>query len=89
MAIPGNPLVKARDIGEGFDSLTPVSLKRYTPADLKTIYTSLQQVLRDARGEAPTPGDAEAIRKKNLRLQRLNQAIVALGNYCREHRIPV
>ncbi|MGH7370571.1 MAG: hypothetical protein ACREJK_01805 [Candidatus Methylomirabilales bacterium] len=89
MAITGNPLAIAREIGDGFHSLTTASLKRYTPADLKTINTSLQQVLRDARGETPPSGDAEAIRKKNLRLQRLNTAILTLTNYCRQQRIPV
>ena len=89
MAITGNPLAIAREIGDGFHSLTTASLKRYTPADLKTINSSLQQVLRDARGETPPPGDAEAIRKKNLRLQRLNTAILTLTNYCRQQRIPV
>ena len=89
MAITGNPLAIAREIGDGFHSLTTASLKRYTPADLKTINTSLQQVLRDARAETPPPGDAEAIRKKNLRLQRLNTAVLTLANYCRQQRIPV
>jgi hypothetical protein len=89
MAISGNPLAMARDIGEGFLSLSPAALKRYTPADLKTIHQSLQQVLRDARGEATPQDDQEAVRRKNLRLQRLNQAIMALANHCRQHRIPL
>ncbi len=87
MAITGNPLVIAREIGDGFRSLTPATLKRYTPADLKVINNSLQQVLRDTRGEVPPPDDAEATRKKNLRMQRLNQAILLLANHCRQHRI--
>ena len=89
MAIPGNPLVMAREIGDGFQSLTPTALKRYTPGDLKVINTSLQQVLRDTRREVPPADDAEAMRKKNLRMQRLNQAIIMLTNYCRQHRISV
>jgi hypothetical protein len=89
MAITGNPLSIAREIGDGFHSLTAAGLKRFTPADLKTINTSLQQVLRDARGETPPPGDAEAIRRKNLRIQRLNHAILTLANYCRQQRIPI
>lgn len=89
MAITGNPLAIAREIGDGLHSLTTASLKRYTPADLKTINTSLQQVLRDARGETPPPGDAEAIRKRSLRLQRLNHAILTLANYCRQQHIPI
>lgn len=89
MAISGNPLAMARDIGDGFLSLSPTALKRYTPADLKIIHSSLQQVLRDARGEAVSTDDTEAMRRKNLRMQRLNQAIVALANHCRQHRIPL
>lgn len=89
MAIPGNPLVMAREIGDGFRSLSPASLKKYTPADLKVINTSLQQVLREVRGEAISSEDVEAIRRKNLRMQRLNQAVVMLTNYCRQQRIPL
>lgn len=87
MAITGNPLIMAREIGDGFHSLTPGALKKYTPADVKIINNNLQQVLRDARAEVPPPGDADAIRRKNLRMQRLNQAIMMLANYCRQHRI--
>jgi hypothetical protein len=87
VAIAGNPLVMAREIGDGFRSLTPATLKRYTPADLKVINTNLQQVLREVRGDVPPPDDAEATRKKNLRMQRLNQAILMLTNYCRQQRI--
>jgi hypothetical protein len=89
MAITGNPLVIAREIGDGFRSLTPASLKRYTPGDLKVINSSLQQVLRETRGEVTAPDDAEAVRKKNLRMQRLNRAIVTLTNFCRQHQISV
>lgn len=89
MAISGNPLAMARDIADGFLLLSPAALKRYTPADLKTIHQSLQQVLREARGEAVSLDDQEAVRRRNLRLQRLNQAITALANHCRQHRIPL
>jgi hypothetical protein len=89
MAIAGNPLVMAREISDGFRSLTPGTLKRYTPADLKVINTSLQQILRETRAEVSPPDDAEATRRKNLRMQRLNQAMLALTNYCRQQRIPL
>jgi len=89
VGIAGNPLIIAREIGEGFHSLTQATLKKYTPADLKIINNGLQRVLRDARGEVTPPGDAEDVRKKNLRIQRLNQAIMMLANYCRQHRVPL
>lgn len=89
MAIAGNPLHMARDIGDGLQSLTPAAMKKYTAADLKIVHNSLQQILRDARAEVPAAGDAEAVRKKNLRMQRLNQAIMTLANHCRQQRIPL
>ncbi|MFQ5846466.1 MAG: hypothetical protein ACE5IQ_02205 [Candidatus Methylomirabilales bacterium] len=89
MAIAGNPLVMAREVADGFRTLSPATLKKYTHADLKIVNTSLQQTLRDSRGDVTPPGDAEAIRKKNLRIQRLNRAILLLTNYCRQNRIPL
>ena len=89
MAISGNPVAMARDIGDGFLSLSPTALKKYTPADLKVINNSLQQVLREVRGEAVSQDDQEAVRRKNLRIQRLNQAIMNLAHYCRQRRIPL
>ncbi len=89
MAISGNPLTLARDIGDGYQSLSPTALKKFTPMEMKTVNASLQKVLREVRGEVPPPGDTEAIRRKNFRMQRLNQAIVMLTNYCRQHRIPL
>jgi hypothetical protein len=44
MAIAGNPKKIAQDIADGFVSLSPPSLKRYGPADLKVILANLSIV---------------------------------------------
>jgi len=46
-------------------------------------------VLREVRGEVIPPEDLMAIKKKNLRIQRINQALLMLSNYCRQQKIPL
>lgn len=87
MAISGSPLAMARDIADGFLSLSPLTLKKYTPSDLKTINANLNLVLREVRGEVVSPEDTAAVRRKNLRLQRINQALLILNAYCKQTRI--
>lgn len=89
MALPGNPKGLAKDIGEGFFALTPPILRKFTPPELKTINQNLNIVLREVRGESVDTGDSETIRRKSLRIQRLNQAIMVLSNYCKQNRVPL
>ncbi len=89
MAISGNPLTLARDIADGYAAMTPTSLKKFSPGDLKTIHASLQQVLREARGEVPPQGDPDASRRRNQRIMRLNQAVVAVSNHARQSKVPL
>ncbi|MEK7854085.1 MAG: hypothetical protein AAB272_03980 [candidate division NC10 bacterium] len=89
MALPGNPKGLARDISEGFFILTPPILKKFTPPELKTINQNLNIVLREARGEPVETGNVDTIRRKSLRIQRLNQALFVLANYCKQNRVPL
>lgn len=87
MALPGSPKGLAKDIAEGFFALTPSILRKFTPPELKTINQNLNIVLRETRGEAIETGNVETIRRKSLRLQRLNQAILVLTSYCKQNRV--
>jgi len=89
MAIAGNPKSLAMDIADGFASLSPATLRRYSPSDIKIIHNNLNLVLREIRGEVIPPEDLMGIKKKNLRIQRINQTLLALSNYCRSQRIPL
>ncbi len=89
MAIPGNPKGLAKDIAEGYFALTPPILRKFTPPELKTVNQNLNIVLRETRGEAVETGDVETIRRKSLRIQRLNQALLVLANYCKQNRVPL
>jgi hypothetical protein len=89
MPISGNPKSLAMDIADGFVSLSPSTLRRYTPSDLKIIHSNLNLVLREVRGEVIPPEDLMGIKKKNLRIQRINQALLMLSNYCRTQKVPL
>jgi len=89
MALPGNPKGLARDIAEGYFALTPAILRKYTHPELKTVNQNLNIVLRETRSEAVDTGNVETIRHKSLRIQRLNQALMILTNYCKHLRIPL
>jgi len=89
MTITGNPKSLAMDIADGFASLSPATMRRYTPPDIKIIHSNLNLVLREVRGEVILPEDQAAIKKKSLRIQRINQALLLLSNYCRSQRIPL
>lgn len=89
MAISGNPKKLAQDIAGGFLSLSPPALKKYTPADLKTILNNLTLVKREVRQIQVPSEDAILVKAKNMQLTRLNQAEMVLRSYCKKQRIPL
>jgi len=89
MAIAGSPKVFAYDIAEGFHYLTQLSLRKYTPADLRIISKNLDIVQREIRGERVDLEDILAIKRKNMRIQRINQTLMVLRSYCKQRKIPL
>lgn len=89
MAISGNPKKMAQDIADGYFSLSPPTLKKYTPADLKVILNSLALVKREVRQVQVPLEEVLLLKAKNMRLSRLNQAEIVLRSYCKKKRIPV
>ena len=89
MAIAGSPKKFARDIAEGFFSLSAPALKPYSPADLKTILAHLAMVARELRGEPIPPEDVTAIKARNMKLSRLNQTEMVIRAHYKKRRIPI
>ncbi|MCK5914317.1 MAG: hypothetical protein KAG12_10580 [Desulfuromusa sp.] len=89
MAISGNPKKLAQDIAGGFCSLSPPLLKKYTPADLKIILSNLTLVQREIRQIQVPLEDVQQVKAKNMRISRLNQALMVLRSYCKKMRIPI
>jgi hypothetical protein len=89
MPIAGSPKKLAQDIAGGYMMLSPPMLKAYTPADLKTILTNLGMVAREIRQEQVPQEDVLALKAKNMKLSRLNQAEIVVRAYCKKKRIAV
>lgn len=87
MAISGSPKRMAQDIAEGYLLMSPPLLKAYSAADLKVILANLAIVTRDLRQEVISPDDVMAIKQRNMRLSRLNQAEVVIRAYGKKQRI--
>lgn len=89
MAISGNPKKIAQDISEGFAIISAPSLKRYNAADLKTIMNNIAMVSRELRAEQIPLEDVMALKKKNMKVSRLNQAEMIIRAHCKKLRIPI
>ena len=88
MPLIGNPKKMAQDIASGYLMLSPPMLRSYTPADIKTMLNNLALVTRDLRAEQIPLEDVMALKQRNMKLSRLNQAEVVIRAYCKKHRIP-
>ena len=89
MPISGSPKKMAQDVAEGYFMLTPAILRAWTPADLKTMVTNLGIVTRDIRQQQVPLEDVMAVKAKNMKLSRLNQAEVVIRAYCKKKRIVI
>lgn len=89
MAIAGNPKKIAQDIAEGFQTLSPPGLKKYTPVDLKIIMSNLSLVKRGVRQIQIPLDDVLLLKAKNMQISRLNQAEMVLRTFCKKKRIPI
>jgi hypothetical protein len=77
----------AKDIAEGYNSLNPIVLKKFDPEAFKNLHQVLKKLQKEIRGEKFPLHDIEGIRKRNMKLQRLHQAIMVLEYSAREKRI--
>ena len=89
MPIAGSPKKLAQDIADGYLMVTPPMLKLYTSLDLKTIVANIGIVSRELRQEVIPTDDVMAIKTKNMKLSRLNQAEMVIRAYCKKQRIPL
>jgi len=88
MAISGSPKKMAQDVAEGFLMFSPPMLRGYTPADIKIILANLALVTREARQEQIPLDNIMALKSRNMKLSRLNQAETVIRAYCQKKRIP-
>lgn len=79
----------ANDVGEGYMTINPLVLKKFDKDMVKDLYEHLNKAMNAARNIAVPFNDILAMRQKNMKLQRLHNAIIILRNTAREKRIPL
>ncbi|MHB8709127.1 MAG: hypothetical protein ACYC9I_09655 [Desulfuromonadales bacterium] len=89
MTIAGSPKKLAQDIADGYLMFSPPMLRTYTPADIKIVLANLALVTREIRQEQIPLDDIMALKTRNMKLSRMNQAEVVIRAYCKKKRIPI
>jgi len=75
------------DISEGYVIVNPIFLKSVEDDSLKELYKEIMKTQSDIRAEKFPHSDPQAIRWRNMRLQRLHQALTVIKNFARERKI--
>ena len=81
MPISGSPKKLANDVASGYQQFTHATLRQYTREDLKALLFNLNIVLKELRGHQIPMEDNEALKEKNVKMRRLNQAINTIQSF--------
>jgi len=79
----------ATDVIEGFQTVNPLFLKKFEKDQIKDLYEQLNKAMTGVRNLPVTFHDQVAMRNKNMKLQRLHNALIIVRNHAREKRIPL
>jgi len=74
----GSAFAMARDIGEGYQSVTDRTFKKMTVPELTKLTHEMDRALRELRGSPASPDDMMALKARNRKIQRLNSAMMIL-----------
>lgn len=77
----------AHDIADGIISVNPLFLKPLDADMLKALHRALIEVQKEIRREKFPRSDPAAIRRRNMRLQKLNGSTNVLKAYAMRHKI--
>jgi hypothetical protein len=79
----------AVDVAEGFITVNPLFLKKFDKDTAKNLFEHLNKAMTSIRNEKVEYTDHVALRLRNMKLQRMHNALIVLRNYARERRIPL
>ncbi len=79
----------ATDVAEGYMTINPLVLKKFDRDMVKDLYEQLNKAMNATRNLPVQFTDMAAMRMKNMKLQRLHNALIILRNTAREKRIPL
>ena len=70
----------AFDVAEGYAAINPLLLKKFDKDMIKELYENLNRALTATRTGKIELSDQLALRTRNMRLQRLHNAMIVLRN---------
>ncbi len=76
----------AKDISEGYVFVNPIYLKKFDRETLKKLMAGVQKVMTLIRNERFPTGDVDAIKRRNMRLSRLNNAGTVIKYFAKERK---
>ena len=76
----------AKDIAEGYVFVNPIYLKKFEQEKLKALLAAITKVMTLVRNEKFPTGDVEGIKRRNMRLSRLNNASTVIRYFAKERR---
>ncbi len=79
----------AVDVAEGYASVNPLFLKKIDKDMVKELYEHLNKAMTTTRTEKLDLTNQASVRNRNMKLQRLHNALIVLRNVAREKRIPL
>lgn len=77
----------AKDVADGFFFINPLVLKKFDPDTLKGLHFQIRKIQVEIRGEKFPLHDTLRIRQRNMRLQRIHNALIVLEHTARERKI--
>jgi hypothetical protein len=77
----------AMEIADGFKFINPLVLKNFEPETYKAIYQHLTKIQREIRSEPFPVHEVPKIRSRNIRLQRLNTAMMVLQHSAKSKKV--
>ena len=76
----------AREIGDGYVFISPIYLKKFDADVLKKLLAGVERTMTMIRVEKFPTGDIEGIKRRNMRLSRLNSAATVIKHFAKERR---
>jgi hypothetical protein len=77
------------DVAEGYVTVNPLFVKKFDKDMIKGLYETINKTMTAVRNEKVIYTDVVALRTRNMKLQRLHNALIVLRNLARERRIPL
>ena len=85
--IGGSAYAMARDIGDGYVSVTDRTFKPFTAAEIRQLTFEIDRHLRELRGSQSATDEMDVVRKRNRMIGRLNTANMIIRVYRQKNRI--